>query len=297
MASLKSFNKDWENLTDLGERVRILDNTKENPSAFPAYHSDFLGFVKDVYKLHKPQLNILNIGHPWQKTEQAEIFHYFTRKRTVKETQGNIADISNDLGDDLEDIAFSVIPVRDADLRDVDKLDVTKLIVNYKAKAAEKRNELSTINHDEDPERYDAIKDLADEYEAFSGIIGFHKPLIKEIAKYNDLRSHLFSRDGEPDTKRLKSLVDAYLDKLGKARNLNEHDKDAIRGTKLLASNPKNLGSYYNATILEPAKEKVKGIVTTNKYNIKDYLDNTVKGMNFNSAASFFTGLHAKMAA
>lgn len=296
MTDLKSFKKDWKNLTDLEQRVRILDRIKENPSAFPAYHSDFLGFVKDIYKVHDPQLNLLNIGHPGMKTNQAEHFHYFTQKHAVKKSQKDISDISKDFGEDLEEIALSVIPVRDTDLRDVDKLDVDKLIVDYRAKAVEKRKELLTINKKDDPEGHEAIEDLANEYNSFADIINDHKHLIKEIAKYQDLRSNLFSNEGKPDVQKLKSLIDEYLDKLEKGNNLNDHDKIAIKTTRLLSDNPRNLTSYYDKIISDPAKETVKDVIKNKNYDIKKYLDRTVEKMNVNSAASFFSGVYAKKA-
>ena len=295
MASLKDFNKGWKKLQTLTEIVQTLDKAKGDPSAFASYHSDFLGFAKDGYKIHGPQLAQLNIGDSRQKVSAAQNLNYEIQRDSIISSRNDIADISNDLGEDLEGIAFTIAPLKDIDSDKADKL--SDVVREYTAKAIEKRRELAAINRANDPEAYEAVEDLVKEYEGFAGIITSYRPLVKEIAKYRELVSHLSSERGRPNNAKLKVLYDEHLDKLGKSPRLNKYDKMVLKVAKSLSNNEHYLPAYYVEGLVKPIENKIKETVAREHYNLKQYLDRTVGAMNINSAGMFLNGLHAKKAA
>lgn len=295
MANLKDFNKGWKKLQTLAEIVQTLGKIRGDPSAFASYHSDFLGFIRDDCKVHNPQIAQLNIGDSGQKASSAQTLAYEIQKDSTISARNDIADISTDLGADLEGIALTIVPLKDIDLDKASRLN--SVVREYTAKAIGKRNELATIDRTNDPDAYEAVEDLAKEYEGFARIITSHKPLVKEIAEYRELVSHLSSNRGKPDNAKLKGLYDEHLDKLGRSRALNKYDRMVLKVAKSLSNNEHYLPTYYIEGLVKPSENKIKQTVINNNYNLKQYLDQTVGAMNLNSAGAFFNGLHARTTA
>jgi len=291
--SLKKLNKRLEKLGKIATIVKAMDDNRHYPDSFNAYLGDLLEFAQTQYDdITEESLRLFLEGETRQRLDFAR--QYLNNRRIQDKDYGlsKLEDIVNDLGDNLKQVAVSVIPIKDTDIGKYDNID--DLVKNYDETITTLEDNLENIDQERHPERYQAQQTTIQEYKEFKSVLEDYKDLVDNILGLRELTSYLEGERGRPNTAKMKELFVGYLDRLTEKYKEKDMDKDNIailQAAKDLSNNPNYLTNYYVSGILEPAQEKYNKEVE--KADLKDYVQRTVKVMNPNKQIEFFDVVHA----
>lgn len=293
MANKKDFIKAMDRLEKGSGLVEILHNSEHDPEAFESNIETYSDFIVEEYKANPNSLIALETGTTEDRFNGAQLFQYRKSKDVYKGLAGNIGGLVDDLGDKLQRTAFSVIPLKENDLRKgAGKLNLDEIKDVYTKKAKGLKAKLDSIDKANQPQRYEIVENSMKEYAGFAKLIEDNKDFVKKAATYQELASYLVADEGRGNLGKMKNLVDKKINDL-KKKYKGKTDQILLDVAKELSNHPQLLKEYYAKLLLEPAEKELKDTaLAKDETKMKNYIADGVTAMNINRKANFLNGVY-----
>jgi hypothetical protein len=295
MANKKDFLKAMDKLERASDLVETLHHSEHDPEAFEPDMEAYSDFVVEEYKAAPETLIPFETGTTSDRFHHAQSFQYRKSKEVYKGLAGNLEELVDDLGDKLQRIAFSVIPLKENDLRKGAKgLKLDAIKDNYIKKAKKLTEKLASIDRNDHPKEYEIVENSIREYNGFAKLIEGegNKDFVKKAAIYQELASYLVADRGKGDLGKMKELVDKKIDSLRK-KYKGGSNQILLDITEETSNNPHLLKEYYTKLLLEPAEQELKSTaLAKDEAKMKKYIVDGVEAMNIKRKGSFFNGVY-----
>ncbi|MDD5192388.1 MAG: hypothetical protein PHH54_01815 [Candidatus Nanoarchaeia archaeon] len=296
MVNKKDFLKAMDKIERGSGLVDILHKSQHDPETFESNVEEYADFLVDAYEVDPNSLVALEVGSSRDRFERAQEIQYRKSKGVYKGLAGNLEELIDELGDNLQKIAFSVIPLKQNDLmKEASKLDLDEIKESYTEKAQKLKGKLANIDKDNNPERYEAVDSAIKAYEGYAKLINDNKDFVQKVVVYRELVSYSIptkENQGKGNIGKMKELVDKKIDEL-KKKYTGKTDALVLDVAKNASSDVDGVKAYYHKLILEPAERELKNTaLAKNESKMKQYIIDGVTAMDITKKANFLGGVY-----